>query len=268
MHRPIEDSNEYGNPRFLFGIRFLILPLLAWVAGSSCAHRGALQEVAQTRDAPKVLAEICAIGNDIIGSTGTLQVKAKSTEASGQFPATVKASLEPHTLDLEVTNPLGGTEARILVRDSKYDISAGSGKKARHEAGARSWGGIPLDWSVDLFLGKVPCPNRTLKNVTFSEDGRLRAETASDLEGAGELFLYTIENGSATGSVWPVALEWSRAGVFATAVKFKFSGPEDGTRSPTRWEAVSDRGEVKAKWREREVQRKRVSGAEGSGENG
>ena len=259
-------KQKAGHRPSIRGIRLFALPVLGLLAGPSCAHRGTVQEVTPTGDAKAVLEGICAIGSDITESAGTLQVKAKSTEASGQFPATVKATAQPRGLDLEVTNPLGGTEARIQVRDSRYEISAGAGKKARHESGARSWGGIPLDWSVDLFLGKVPCPTRELKSVAFAEDGRLRVETASDLEGAGEVFLYTLEKAT-TGAAWPVALDWSRSGVFSAAVKFQFSSPEDATRSPTRWEAVSSRGEVKAKWREREIQRKTVPGGQNAGGN-
>jgi|GEM_PF-1404875 len=228
----------------------ILLGLVAF--SSSCAHRGAVIP-APTRDPKQTLFEICSVGSDIIEAGGTLQMKAKSKESSGQFPATVRAVLEPRELDLEITNPLGGTEARIRVRGANYQIEAGSGAKARKQAGSQSWAGIPLDWAVDLFIGRIPCPAAANSAVSLDADGRLRVEVPGDLSGQMQVFLYTVETPDGSRPAWPTTLEWSRTGSLPAAVRFEFSGPEEGSRSPTRWEAISDRGEVKAKWRNREV---------------
>jgi hypothetical protein len=234
-------------------VPFIFLALFA--LSSSCAHRGTVAPDG-SKDPRQLLSEICSVGSEILEVGGTLQMKAKSKESSGQFPATVRAVLEPRELDLEITNPLGGTEARVSVRGANYQIEAGSGAKARKQAGTQSWAGIPLNWSVDLFIGRIPCPKESNAAVTLDADGRLRVEVPGDLSGQAQIFLYSLEDSS---PAWPKALEWKLTGTLPAAVRFEFSAPEEGSRSPTRWEAISDRGEVKAKWRSREVRTRSAS---------
>lgn len=241
-----------------FQSKYLFIPGIyagAAVLVSSCAHTGPLRDSRTQRDPVQTLESLCSIGLDVEEASGTLQMRAKSPEASGQFPAIVTVNSKESLLHLEVTNPIGGTEARVQVKGAQYLIEAGRGKKLQKQEGNGTWGGIPLSWAVDLFLGKVPCPTRKVQTVDFDQEGRLRATVSADLAGAQETFVYRVEFPEDEGRAWPTALEWSRSGVFQTAVSFQFASPEEGTRSPTRWEAVSDRGEVKAKWRSREIRR-------------
>ena len=93
------------------------------------------------QDPAELLAQACKPGARIVSARGSVWLKAKSKEASGQFPANVKAS--PENLELEVTNLIGGTEAFIQVKGKKYEIRVpGKSKKdkARVEKGANSWG--------------------------------------------------------------------------------------------------------------------------------
>lgn len=204
-------------------------------------------------DPKALLSQACAPGKGTTGVTGSVWLKAASKEAKGQFPAAVNAQ-SPATLRLEITNLVGGTEAVITVEGQRYAIQV-PGKNQRSEQGQGSWGGIPLRWSTELFLGRVPCPNPGElegADVAVDEDGVLTVETRSSLQGQGEKFVYRFR--SWNGGRWPVSLHWEKKGPLATSVEFKFDDPEDRTASPRKWEAKSSQGEVKVRWRDRDVQ--------------
>src|SRR5262249_16209508 len=147
----------------------------------------------------------------------------------------VKATA-PDSLVLEVTNLLGATQAVITVQGPHYTITvpdkAGNTKKRE---GAGSWGGIPLKWASDLFLGKIPCPSSaalTSARLSVNSDKQLVAEV-----GSAEKFIYGFREWG--GKAWPESLHWERGG---HAVDFKFDDPEDRTHSPRKWEAKSAQG--------------------------
>jgi hypothetical protein len=204
------------------------------------------------QDPADLLAQACKPGLDVVSARGSVWLKAKSKEASGQFPANVKAS--PENLDLEVTNLIGGTEAFIQVRGKKYEIRVpGKSKKekARVEKGANSWGGIPLRWADALFLGRIPCPNAAqLKDakLLIEENGQLTIETPATLDFEAERFVYRFRKWA--GAPWAESLHWERKGTNPLAVKFGFDQPDDKTGSPLKWEAESAQGEVKIRWKD------------------
>ncbi|MBY0471010.1 hypothetical protein K2X30_07550 [bacterium] len=180
---------------------------------------------------------------------GSVWMKAKSTEASGQFPAHVFAKA-PGKLNLEITNLIGGTEAIIEVDGKAYSITRGDSKKIE-ERGYGSWGGIPLTWATDLFLGKIPCPTQPASKL------RLKAKTdeleVEALEGKKVVERFVYQFKPIEGELWPQKLHWERKGQEEVAVDFEFDSPEETTLSPLRWEAKSTRGEVKMKWRQRDL---------------
>ncbi len=185
---------------------------------------------------------------------GSVWLKASSKDASGQFPADVHAKA-PNHLKMEVTNLIGGTEATISVEGTQYKIEIPSKKKkkaAPAEQGNHSWGGIPLRWATDLFLGRIPCPpTASLKDSKLRIDDELRlvVETPAMLGADAQKFVYSFQNWE--GRPWAKSLRWESTGTLSTAVHFVFEDPEPKTRSPRRWEARSDRGEVKIRWKDR-----------------
>jgi hypothetical protein len=184
--------------------------------------------------------------------TGSVWMKAKSPEASGQFPATVKVTGSDR-LEMEVTNLLGGPEATIKVNGASFEIRAsgkGRGGKDRVQTGTDTWAGIPLRWAPDLFLGRVPCPEDSVRasaQIRMNEGGELVIETP------GERYTYGYR--SWAGAPWPEKLTWRRTSGAATEVAFEFDQPDDKTGSPAKWEARSSRGEVKVRWKDRDVKR-------------
>jgi len=207
---------------------------------------------------PRILYEE-ACGNSSPGAhseslTGSVWLKAHSKEASGQFPAAVEVK-RTGAVRMEITNLVGGVEAVIRVEGNKYTIEMPKEKRqAQRQEGNSSWGGIPLTWATRLFLGRVPCPPESAVAEMISEltpEGELKIQTQSSLEREAELFVYRFRNSE--GRPWPEALHWERQGVAPLSVDFKFDSPEPGTRSPRKWEAKSPQGEVKVRWREREV---------------
>ena len=180
-------------------------------------------------------------------------MKVQSKEASGQFPASVEAH-SPDQLTFEATNLIGSTQAVIVVKghDYRVEVPSKNGMR-RQEQGKDSWGGIPLRWATDLFLGKIPCPTGAEKTSDFDISilgtGDLQVLTHPSAFSGAETFIYHFKTWE--GHPWPEALHWERKGVFASQVDFKFDDPQDKTRSPGKWEAKSPQGEVKVRWRDR-----------------
>ena len=230
-----------------FDVVSLALASLVSFLIAGCAHAPA--KIHESN--PEVLmAKACGAGRDIQRAQGSVSLKAHSAEASGQFPAAVDASV-PSNLKLEVTTLLGGTEAVIRVAGDHYSVK--SSHKNRNREGNGSWGGIPLHWSSDLFLGRFPCPTGVKATTSVDAEGDLVIATESSLGADAEKFVYHYRDWN--GGPWPESLHWERAGAFASSVDFKFDDPEEGTGSPLKWEAKSSQGEVKVKWRDRNVSR-------------
>lgn len=190
--------------------------------------------------------QACALGGETRQVKGTVWLKAKSKEASGQFPANVVAiATAPRSLKLEVTNLVGATQALIRVDGQSFTIDSPD-PKVKSQKGQGTWGGIPLRWATDLFLGRVPCPS-TLEGARVSANaGEVTVESRE-----GEKFIYTFRDHG--GVAWAETLHWDKNG--KNGVDFVFDEPDDATGSPKKWDARSDRGEVKARWREREATR-------------
>jgi hypothetical protein len=222
----------------------------AFLAG--CAHGPSTKELS---DPKYLVAQACEPGTSSQEVKGSIWMKAQSKDASGQFPANVTAKA-PDNLTLEVVNLLGGTQAIITVEGKKYTILVPdkNGKNRKRE-GQGSWGGIPLNWASDLFLGKIPCPSReslVSARLSVSPDHDLIVEVPASgaASAGGEKFVYSFRSWG--GKAWPERLHWEHAGTQAT-VDFKFDDPEDKTHSPRKWEAKSAQGEVKVRWRDREA---------------
>lgn len=169
-----------------------------------------------------------------------------SKEAKGQFPASVDAAA-PDQVTLEVTNLLGSREALIQVHRGSYsvDMPNQSGGTARRAEGSGSWGGIPLQWASELFLGRIPCPSqkhsKSLK-LEVTPGGELIATSGA------ERFVYHFRRWA--GHAWAETLQWKKG---ASTVDFKFDEPDDKSGSPRKWEAKSPRGVVKVRWRDIQI---------------
>jgi hypothetical protein len=213
---------------------------------SGCAHVPKIV----SRDLPALFEQACEPGSRIQSVEGSVWLKANSKEASGQFPAAVRA-IAPSQLILEVTNLLGGTEAVITVDEQHYRISMPNGQRPDEE-GYHSWGGIPLFWATELFLGRIPCPSGDAARdaVLSLQEDDLVVETHRSVGRDVERFVYSFRKWA--GKPWPESLHWERTGTFPLTVDFKFEDPDDATHSPKKWEARSIHGEVKVRWRDRE----------------
>ncbi|OFZ82733.1 MAG: hypothetical protein A2583_05175 [Bdellovibrionales bacterium RIFOXYD1_FULL_53_11] len=228
-------------------IKFIIMVTLASLVLSGCAHA----PYGKNADALKTLENACRFGKDLKTVRGTAIVTAKSKDASGRFSALVEAA-GTNSLKLEITNILGGTEALITINNGRYSIKLADGK-SKPVSGNGSWGGIPLNWASNLFIGRFPCPERPedLEKPEWTADGHLRVSTKASLHGDAEIFLYRFRKHDDSG--WPESLRWERKGVFGVSVEFVFDNPEKTTGAPLKWQARSKLGEVGVKWRERDA---------------
>jgi hypothetical protein len=217
--------------------------------GIGCATSPTKPEFIKTPQ--QIYQEICSIGDTLQSAQGSVLIKTNSKEVTGQFPATVSIQ-NPQQLRLEVTNFLGGTEAIINVLGDRYEVLGQRGGATQRETGYGTWGGIPLRWASDLFLGKIPCPVITqTSQLKTNEKGELEVVIPGSPVMEAQKFTYRLEEKA--GRFWPTVLRWERMTTPILSVDFKFDDPEKQTRSPQRWEANSSRGTVKVRWRDREA---------------
>jgi hypothetical protein len=238
-------------------IRRLSAAAMICLLATACAHAPSALDASHYRSpegARALLTAACTPGRTVDSVKGSAWLKAKSKDASGQFPAEVEASIS--RLRMEVTNLLGGTEAILSVDGSRYLVEV-PGKKDRTQRGEHAWAGIPLVWANSLFLGRVPCPEEgadpQLRLV--SEDPlQLEAQVPARLDRLPERFVYTFK--SEGGAPWPEALRWERKSALGgegAAVDFTFEDPEEKTLSPKKWEARGAQGEIKVRWKSRQT---------------
>jgi hypothetical protein len=216
---------------------------------AGCAGKAPIQH----EDPKLLIGQACAPGRDIQSVQGSVWLKAKSKDASGQFPATV-AVKTPNSLKMEVTNLIGGTEAIISIDGKSYRIDMPSRKDKTIADSSGYWAGIPLRWATDLFLGKIPCPTEAALSqakLSATPEGDLVVDVPAGLEKEAERFTYRFR--TYAGKPWPESLHWQRLGTVPVNVEMTFDDPEDHTDSPRKWEAKSDRGEVKVRWKDRQL---------------
>lgn len=231
-----------------------VLAILVLVSG--CSHAPTSSNSGPGGDPRAALALACQPGATIKSVKGSVWLKAKSKEASGQFPAEVEAP-SVDRLKLEITNLVGGTEAILTIEGRHYKIEVPNHKE-RDEQGESSWGGIPLQWANALFLGRIPCPDFPMSaEASVSQDsaGGLTVETPKTLDRLPEKFVYHLR--ALEGGLWPDTLHWERKGIDGSApivVDFKFFDPDQKTHSPQKWEAKGSQGEVRVRWKDRQVE--------------
>lgn len=230
-------------------VLFLLL-----ISAAGCAHKAVTVGVESPEQRQALLRMACKPSEKVTRIRGSVWLKAKSKEASGQFPATVLAenskNSEKAHLKVEVTNLVGGVEATIEVTGDEYLIQGSKLKSSMK--GKQSWGGIPLVWAHVLFMGKIPCAPQ-------SEWAALKLESTRDhqlivrrpiADAKEEVFEYHFKKWGE--ELWPEHLIWTRPMEGKESrIEFKFEVPEEGTGAPKRWEAKSSMGEVKVRWKDR-----------------
>lgn len=213
----------------------LFLACLAFF-GLSCA-----QVPLDSQRAKKVFSQICSTQKLPSSVEGSVWMKAKSKDASGQFPAAVQVkSLEE--MKLEVTDLLGSTEARIEVKKKRYRIEIPKQKK-KILKNKDTWAGIPLRWAPIVLLGGVPCPSRPLLKkgeILLGED-----DSSFRWVSAKQSFEYTL---SEVSKPWVEKVIWSNE---SQKVVFEFSRPSEEDDSAQHIKISSSKGEVRLRWRER-----------------
>lgn len=169
-------------------------------------------------------------------------MKAKSKEASGQFPANVQVS-DTAGLRMEVTQLMGARAALIEIRGTDFKVETpqqGSVSKK-----AKSWGGIPLEWATSLFMDRVPCPEGSGWSWTFNPEQELVGTRGS----GPEQWKYKVVERMGRPFVEGVRLEKSEQQSFE--LRREDPDPNDGWAR--RWEIKSAVGEVKVRWRDRKA---------------
>ena len=210
---------------------------------SSCAH--APKETAPLAADPQVLFNAACPSEPSKPVHGSVWMNVKSSKVSGKFPASVEITDADH-LKMEITDLIGSPQAIVTIVGSDYTIeSPGKGDRMRKEKGARSWGGIPLEWATRLFSAKIPCPAET-------QPGKLWLSTDSEghlvVKVQDERYVYGFR--TYAGKPWAESLHWEAG---ARKIDFTFDEPDRVDDKPRKWEATSDQGEVKVRWKDRQL---------------
>ncbi len=229
---------------------FVAICLLVTLAG--CGHGMVKTEEMDPR---ALFTEICETGSQVQSAKGAVWLEAKSKETSGRVSGVVDASSSDQ-MKMEITNPLGGTEAVISITGHHYSIRVPN-RKERSEDGDHSWAGIPLRWANALFLGRFPCPEGEAMKTAASQmtpEGELAVRVPARSKDPEELYRYRFR--PFEGRPWVESLHWEKvtgSKAKPVYVDFRFDDPESKTRSPRRWEAKGVQGEVKVKWSDRQT---------------
>lgn len=202
------------------------------------------------RDDPAALVKgVCAMEGAPREVRGSVWMKAKSKEASGQFPATVQARAMPSSpleLRLEVTQLLGARAALIEIRGNEFKVE--TPKNGTVNRKASSWGGIPLDWASQLFLDRFPCPEAAdverLRWRWLSED-----ELEGRTEGGDSLWRFKFRRWNL--KPWVESVFWQKSA--GKTLEVRRDDPEPSEGWARRWEASSASGQVKVRWKDRKI---------------
>jgi hypothetical protein len=188
-----------------------------------------------------ILNEICKRGDPYESVHGSVWIKIKDSNHQGQFPAQVRLTKE-EGLILEIQNLLGAKIALITVRPGQYSVDSYS-KRLKSFSGGSHYFGIPNDWIVHLFRGKIPCPKNPI-SLQQPKAGVLEV-----LDESGWRFEYQMTQ---TGSFLWVDRElvFSPDGV---RYEFLYSDPEYLNSNPRSWEIRTERGEMSLRWRDRKT---------------
>ncbi len=235
-------------PARIFHFGFFSLVILQ---SFSCATLATLKKSQHT--AAELFEYACSPGQGVRTASGRIAAKVSSSEFSGQFLAHVLADSDGH-LKLDVANPLGGTQVLIQVNQGNYEILNYADRDQVPQIGRDYWGGIPLKWASSLFLGRIPCPPSDASlRLDLGTEGELIATWFDSNENDRQRFIYRFKQ--LKQIPWPSSLRWTRDAKNSSQIDFEFESPEETTRSPEKWEARSPQGQVKVKWRTREITR-------------
>ncbi len=177
---------------------------------------------------------------------GSLWVKVKSTEASGQFPAFARSEKigDQFQSTIEVNNLIGGKVATLEVKGGNFKISS---LNRPTQEGQDSWGGIPLRWVSGLLLGQYPCPQTSdLKALSIqSQEDKI---TVTEMQ-TKERYVMTL--GKTGDQFFVKKIEWRGAEEDSLKIEFLILERELKTESPLVWSAKSLKGQVMVRWKER-----------------
>ena len=248
-------------------ILFVTFSVVLFVQG--CAHT---PDSAMEADPVALLNEVC--GNGRAGystSSGYIGIVVRSKKVSGTFSGAVK--VDPQKMDLEVTNPLGGTEAAIHAEDRVVTVLV-PGKEKKIYPDAYSWNGVPIHFAPEMFLGRFPCPavfGKSREAIGFADQGREKIQSRYGIKfrqaEPGELAIeapdpsgknqevYRYQFDVQDGKYLAIAMAWEVQNSPKGLVRFELLEKDPETHESKGWKVVSNEGEVKLLWKSRRSER-------------
>jgi hypothetical protein len=248
----------------------------AVILGSGCATtpKGKFNDPLYLYD------QVHRVGRQERAVQGSAWVKVESQvdgrELNFQIPMDVSVA-DGGVLELAVINPLlGNREAELRIEKGEWKLSTertlGEKFQKLNENPRRFMLGMPDQMLYDLFLGRVPAPDRvSFARSKFQVDpeGRLKVEVQPlgvEAERLAQAFgvrigklLYVYEFQDWGREAWPKAMEWralSAEGEERVLLRFVFLEPTEPTGVPKKWEARAQKGDqvqgvIRLRWKDR-----------------
>lgn len=198
------------------------------------------------RSPHQLIEELCSARSDVKSSLGQLWIQARTPDASGQFPASVKAT-RAGDVDLEIVDLIGGKVATLNVRGESFRLKHAQ-DPSRSFSGSGEWNAIPVRWLNRVFLGQLPCPAESELQKAV-----IRSLDSDEIEVRMSKKDRVIYRYAFSGAIlWAKEVDWL---IHGERVFFTFDDVEFGSGAPLKWSVKSALGEIKARWKQRDLVR-------------
>lgn len=243
----LPDSKHSGRESFfLFNsvVSFAFAGVLLFTSGCATVRP---QSELEGPDAARAMVErFCSARSDVKTSVGNLWIQARTPDASGQFPASVKAT-RSGDVELEIVDLIGSKIATLIVRGESFELKHVQ-NSARSFSGSGEWNAIPVRWLNQVFLGRTPCPDAS--EIRKGEFRLIESGVVEGKFGKHDRVIYRYDQSGAVQ--WVTEAEWWLHG---QRVQFTFDDIEFGSGAPMKWSVKSSLGEIKARWKQRDLTR-------------
>jgi hypothetical protein len=204
---------------------------------------------------PKVLfQQICQMGDSIQKATGQVRIKIHSPKLSTTFSAEAVAT-QNSEVHLTILDIFGGPQTSIWINPHHYLIQDLIQKEERIEKESEDWNSLPLAWSIDLFLGKIPCPeNHSSLSISVTKN-QLIVASKNPISSEWIYTLQWLKQGDQKTLI-PQSLRWTQAThapLQKKEVEVQFESFETSTFSYKKWKAHSSQESIECRWQERNI---------------
>jgi hypothetical protein len=200
--------------------------------------------------------QICQLGSSIQKATGEVRIKVNNPQLSGNFYAEVVATKNSE-VHLTILDLLRGPQASISINPQRYLIQQEEKGRIKEHVEYEHWNSIPLAWSIDLFLGKIPCPQKDRSLSMDLTDHRFIVQSKYPLPTQWIYTLHWLKKGNQKIPI-PQSLQWIQTAqpslrLQKKEVDVQFESFETSTFTYKKWKAHSAQDNIECQWKEKKI---------------